>query len=122
MTTKPNSDVGDFLQGLFGSAEIAPAQVSTGTAAAAFTQSSEADLSGIAGGASVTEQTSSTSQRDRREREALAVGDVVLEGAVGPGKITSFTSRGVPRVNEVPAAWLKRADGFVYDPMGRRRS
>lgn len=122
MTTKPTDGVGDFLQGLFGSVETPPAQAGSGSVVPTPAKPSEAKSDVAAVDPALAELTSSPLQRERRERPALAVGDVVLESAVGAGKITSFTSRGAPRVNEIPAAWLKRDDGFVYDPMGRRRS
>ena len=51
----------------------------------------------------------------------LTVGDVITDSPVGPGTVTSFTSRGVPRVREVAVTWLQRDDGFVLNPTARRR-
>lgn len=128
MTSKTNADVGDFLQGLFGCVDPAPAKPDTVTEIPSSTKAShpepivtEINNAGETG-AAIAVDTDAPVRRERREWPALAVGDQILESPVGAGTITSFTGRGVPRIKEVPAAWLKRADGFVYDPMNRRRS
>ncbi len=48
----------------------------------------------------------------------LGKGDVVADSPVGPGVITGFSERGYPQVKHVTVAWLKRADGLVFDPNG----
>lgn len=48
----------------------------------------------------------------------LNEGDTVAESPVGPGKITGFSERGYPQVNEVTVACLKRTDGKFFDPHG----
>jgi len=51
----------------------------------------------------------------------LHEGDVVIESPVGPGKITGFSQRGYPEVNHITVAYLKRADGTMFDPHGHYR-
>lgn len=46
----------------------------------------------------------------------IQVGDDVSHGPLGAGTVTGFTERGYPQVNNVAVVWLKRPDGFVFDP------
>lgn len=50
----------------------------------------------------------------------FAVGDEVADSPRGRGRITGFSPRGFPCVNEVTVAWLQRADGACFDPWKTR--
>lgn len=51
------------------------------------------------------------------ERE-LNIGDIVIDSGVGPGKITGFSERGMPQVNEITCAWVIVEGNLLYDPFG----
>lgn len=48
----------------------------------------------------------------------IEIGDVVSDSGMGPGRITGFSERGFPMVNNVTCGWVEFEDGSKFDPYG----
>ena len=48
--------------------------------------------------------------------DEIKKGDEVTDSPVGPGKVTGFSERGFPQVNEITVSWCRFKDGSTFDP------